>query len=139
MAEKNFGNNIESEIVELSRQIEEKRQQLEAKADIVDERDLVSGAIRAHTASDGDEDLLSQALTGASVGPKPVGKSDDYLDTLDPVSADIVSQYIYQLPANGIKKTVETVKKEHPYIVDAFHDALVTRLYDELKTRGLIK
>ena len=41
--------------------------------------------------------------------------------------------------SKGLKQALVSVQVEEPFIIDAFHDALVDRLYDELKTRGIIK
>lgn len=39
----------------------------------------------------------------------------------------------------GIVAAAEEAKKGDPYVLDAFHDALVEKLYPELQKRGLVK
>ena len=38
----------------------------------------------------------------------------------------------------GLWKTLAKAKKSDPFVLDAFHDALTDKLYDELKNRKLI-
>ena len=38
----------------------------------------------------------------------------------------------------GIKKAIEEAKKNSAFVLDAFHDALVDKMHDELKERGII-
>ncbi len=40
---------------------------------------------------------------------------------------------------NGILKASEVASKSNPYVLDTFHDALVGKLYPELKQRGILK
>ena len=40
---------------------------------------------------------------------------------------------------HGIEKANSEAKKSSPFIVDAFHDALVTKLYPELQKRGIVE
>ena|SRR3989344_8786664 len=39
----------------------------------------------------------------------------------------------------GIKRASEEARDSGPIVLDAFHDALTDKLYEELKKRGLIK
>ena len=39
----------------------------------------------------------------------------------------------------GIEKAAAEAKKSNPYVLDAFHDALVEKLYPELQRRGVLK
>lgn len=40
---------------------------------------------------------------------------------------------------HGIEKSVKEARKQGPFILDALHDALSSKLYEELKKRNLIK
>ena len=40
---------------------------------------------------------------------------------------------------DGILKAANEAKKSNPFVLDAFHDALTGKLYDEFKRRGLLK
>lgn len=39
----------------------------------------------------------------------------------------------------GLMAAVDKAKKDSPYLLDAFHDALTDKLYGEMKKRGIIK
>ncbi len=39
----------------------------------------------------------------------------------------------------GLEKATKEAIKSGPFILDAFHDALTSKLYSELKNRGLLK
>lgn len=41
--------------------------------------------------------------------------------------------------SEGIEKSVKEARKQNPFILDAFHDALTSKLYEELKKKGLLK
>ncbi|MCL5017514.1 MAG: hypothetical protein M1155_02550 [Patescibacteria group bacterium] len=41
--------------------------------------------------------------------------------------------------SEGIERSAKEAAKSGPFILDAFHDALTSKLYEELKKRGLLK
>jgi len=150
MAENIVTNDLEAEIAELSRQIENKKRELETENGIVREglisatgKEVVAETVAEHfygnnssaTTSDNDND--NSPVNPSPVKPTVVGK--DYLDTLPPETVEAVNTYVAMVPKDGIRKTITRVQTEQPFIIDAFHDALVTRLYDELKQRGIVK
>jgi len=145
MAEILTGAGLEAEIAELSRQIEEKKRVLEGQSGIVrEDKELVSETVAEHfyptpanltaPASVGDDQAPANAPA-----PVPRSVSDDYLATLPPEQIEVLNSYVSMVPKDGIKATVNKLMAENPFILDAFHDVLVTRLYDELKTRGIVK
>ncbi len=140
----NNSNGLEAEIAELSRQIEVKRQQLESERGIVSDREVVQEALadnfnvnEAVTTTEQVGLDMSVTKPTPQVAQAPVvGQS--YLDTLDDQSVTIINNLISLVPVEGIKKTIKQALAHPPFILDAFHDALVDKLYDELKTRGLV-
>lgn len=145
MAENFSSGGLEAEIVELQKRIEEKRNQLEQAGNIVEERDLVRNVItesftNAFKANANDDDEIKTPVKDFKA--KPVnhsGSSISYLDTLDQNSVETVNSYLQAIPTDGIIKTIGRVRLESPYIIDAFHDSLVDKLFEELKSRGIIK
>jgi hypothetical protein len=137
--------NLEAEIADLSKQIEAKKRSLEQQNGILPEagKEMIAEVLAEH--------FVTQAPAAASIptdstipatsvlAPRPIKPVQSYLDSLDPESVTAVNSYIAMVPAEGIKKTITRVLAESPFIIDAFHDALVTHLYDELKARGIIK
>lgn len=39
----------------------------------------------------------------------------------------------------GISKAISRARKANPYVLDAFHDVLTGKLYEEFKNRGFLK
>ena len=128
MSEINKEHNLEAEIAELNREIEIKRAELEQEKGIVEEREAVSEVVASHVYA---SDTSTQAVS-------PAPSSANYLDNLDADTVVLVNNLISDIPKAGIKKTIARARAEHPFVLDAFHDALVTKLYEELKERGLI-
>ena len=143
MAENLMGGNLESEIAELSRQIEEKKRALESQSGIIREnKELLAESVAENFYPQAGRDetpiFSAQNSPSTSSGAAAVPPAD-YLDTLPPEKVETLNTYIAMIPQAGIRTTIKRVITEVPFIIDAFHDALVTRLYDELKDRGIIK
>ena len=140
----NNSTSLEAEIAELSRQIEVKRKQLESERGIVSDREvvhetLVEDFISNETSTTNEQvglDLTQAKPVAQVTQTSAVGQS--YLDTLDDQSVAVINNLISLVPVEGIKKTIKQALTHPPFILDAFHDALVDKLYDELKTRGLV-
>lgn len=130
-------NNLESEIADLSRQIEEKKRVLEASRGIErEDKALISETVAENFYPDTPPvQAPSQSTSVSTTQSTPT----DYLTALEPETIEKINAYITLLGKDGIKKTIAQVMQDEPFIIDAFHDALVTRLYDELRERGLIK
>jgi hypothetical protein len=138
----NFGGgaNLEQEIAELSRQIEEKKRALESASGIEHEsREAVGEAIAERFYPVPAAAATGSASAAVPAKTEPQKVAADYLDSLTPEQIETINTYISMIPQAGIRTTVNRVLAENPFIIDAFHDALVTRLYDELKDRGIIK
>lgn len=57
-----------------------------------------------------------------------------------PAEAKLEIEYLLDMALHhGIEKANNEAKKSIPFIMDAFHDALVTKLYPELQKRGIVK
>ena len=146
MAENFLGNSqaIEAEIAQLQKMIEVKRNQLEAQSGIVEEKELVRSAIQemiTESAETDSEATSSRPVIAAKTKAAPIGNASgaSYLDRLDDESAVKLNAYIAEIGQHGIVRTLNKVVAEEPFIIDAFHDVLVDKLYEELKTKGLIK
>lgn len=144
MPESNFShNNLEAEIAELAKQIEQRKRVLEQQHGIIPEgKELVVEAIAEHFGSrppaapaiSNNDQTTPSASAARSTEP---GRS--YLDALDPDTVLAVNSYVSMIQTKGIKNTVAQVRAEAPFIIDAFHDVLVTHFYEELKARGIVK
>ncbi len=61
-----------------------------------------------------------------------------YLQSADPKTRLAVENLIDIAIHRGIGKALKDARK-NPFILDAFRDALVTKIYPELKKRGVVK
>ena len=124
---------LEQEIAELSRAIEEKRSALAAERGVIAEREVVHQVVSNYVQAPAP--VVAQATSTESSAPI----NNSYLEVLDPASVAKVNELVAGIGEHGFKQTIDKAKAEIPYILDAFHDALVTYLYDELKARGVVK
>jgi hypothetical protein len=114
--------NPEEEIRFLEQKILEKKKELGER----DSRTLVSEALKEHA-----EKFVPQIPPPAVSSVQPVPASDD-------ISRD-VSLYVQAAFRDGVISAVKKVRQSHnPYLIDAFHDALVDRFSKELIERGLL-
>ncbi|MHB9020006.1 MAG: hypothetical protein ACYC3G_04055 [Minisyncoccota bacterium] len=63
----------------------------------------------------------------------------DYLITESDEIKNRVEGLINLAFLKGIEVSAKEAAKSGPFILDAFHDALTSKLYEELKNRGLLK
>ncbi|HEY4506424.1 MAG TPA: hypothetical protein VJJ24_03195 [Candidatus Paceibacterota bacterium] len=136
--------NIEAEIAELSRQIDEKRRVLEESRGIsVEHKEALAEVVREHVFKDQAPKFTPAPQPNPAVPPPSGGTTasgqKSYLDDLSPESATEVNRLIELVPTKGLMAAIAEAKNSDPFVLDAFHDALVDKLYDELKSRGLIK
>lgn len=138
----NHAGDIESEIAELSRQIEDKRRLLEQKQGVIsniDEKELLKEAI-ADSFSLGEAEISETPEQTENLNQEvkqtPTGH---YFDYLPEDSIAKVNQLISQVPQVGILGVIKKARQETALVLDAFHDALVDKLYEEMKSRGLLK
>lgn len=124
--------NLEAEIALLNERIESKKKELE-----------VARGVKPETKEVLKEVITPQIYTntGGTVkaGGKPTTSQSSYLDDIDKESVEKVNDLIDKIQEQGVEKTISEAKKSEPFILDAFHDALVDKLYDELKAHGHIK
>ena len=141
-------NNLEVEIAELQKMIEAKRDQLEKEGGIIEEKDLVRQSVKemfldkavpaTSSQSDDAQTGIDQNKTASTSAPV-VPLNGSYLDYLDPQTAETVNHLIAEIHQKGISAVIDEAGGQEPFVIDAFHDALVDKLYDELKTRGVVK
>ena len=146
MSEFTPGATLEAEIVALSQKLAEKKRQLEASAggQILDERELLAEIVAEEAVA--EKELSVPTVTPVTTINAPTKpnvsvnkKAVDYLDTLDQKTTETVNGYIAIVGTKGLRAALLMVQGEvDPIVIDVFHDVLVTKLYEELKTRNLI-
>jgi hypothetical protein len=93
---------------------------------------LVSGFNYRGTSSRGAPKTQKSVLDEKNILP-------DYLISEPSQVKEKVEQLINMTFSEGIEKSMKRAEKSGPFILDAFHDALTSKLYEELKKRGLLK
>ena len=141
MSEYLSDNVLEAEIAELNKEIEAKRALLESKHGITSERGALHEVVAEKLdRSSADAVALRQELQNSMASGSQTVQSQKggYLNSLSDGQAEMINQLVSLIPTKGIKYAVAEAKKLEPFLVDAFHDALVDKLYDELANRGLV-
>ena len=130
MAEKLEHEALEKDIERLSQEVQERK---EASAEKPPE-----AAVR---------EALKERIypTPPSVAAPPTPPADTtsqvlpaYLQKESPEVKLKVEELIDFTLHQGIDKAVEEARKYGPFVLDALHDALTAKLYEELKSRGLL-
>lgn len=120
---------FEQEVSEIAMEIEQRRNKLEKEAGI-ESHDQVAREVIAEAV----KSAASKVVPADASAPK--GKS--YLDSADQDSARAVNALIDLIQEKGLGAAIADAKKQTPYILDAFHDALVEKLYNTLKASNYI-
>ena len=107
----------EAEIQYLEQKILEKKKELDSQP----HREVVSRVLKEHS---------------DTIAP-PVSSSTSS-STSDVLASDI-AQLVQIAFQDGITSAVRRARQTHnPYLIDAFHDALVDRFLDEMKKKGIL-
>lgn len=131
---------IEAEIAQLQQMIEVKRNQLESQSGIVEEKELVRSALKEMIGlGEPQAAPASSVSNGQAISQTTSTISGSYLDRLDEEGVATVNRYIEGIGQQGLVKTLNKVAAESPFVVDAVHDVLVDKLYEQLKAKNLIK
>ena len=132
---KNFEHNaLEADIEKLSKEIADKRQLLEHKG--LSEREIIKKII--HPIVKQAPIINQQSDVSGKIADTQNQNLPDYLKD---APADIklqVEKLIDLAMYYGIEKAAKTANQFNAFIVDAFHDAITDKLYDELKNRGIL-
>lgn len=125
----NFKEEIESDIKKLAEEIN--RIKLKAEMNHISEQELIKKSLSALTPIPKTNQNQTQ---NQSSGPLP-----SYTQSFSP-EIKLEIEYLLHMAFNdGIFKALkEAQKSKSPVILDAFHDALTGKLYEELKKRNLL-
>ena len=133
------GPNLEAEIADLTKQIDAKRNQLQEERGIVPEsKEVVKEVLSEHIYAGGQPSATATDDDAVSATTTTDDDDDSYLDSMPPEAVEKVNGLIEMIGTEGIKKTIELAKEGDPYVLDAFHDALVDKLHGDLKSAGVI-
>lgn len=80
-----------------------------------------------------------QAVPDNSAPASPMNRIlPDYVQKTDPAVQEKVAELIDLALHKGVLHSIQEAAKQGPFMVDALHDALTTKIYHELQTRKLI-
>lgn len=126
---------LEADIERLSREIAEKRDSPEHKD--LSSRELVKQSLGS---------MLNQSAAPITTQPATAQSAiqnkilPNYLQNQDvPPNLKLqIEELVDSLFHQGVEKVVKKARRANPFVLDAFHDALTDKLYEELRKRGLI-
>ncbi len=126
-------NTVEKDIERLGKEVAEKQKSPEYRG--LSEKELIKQTLKPIIKSG----AVSQP--SAAVGAQPARDNQTLPNYLKDSPVEIklqVEKLVESVFHQGIEKTVKEASKNSAFILDAFHDALTDKLYDELKKRKLI-
>jgi hypothetical protein len=139
---------VEAEIRQLSQEIDAKRKLLESQKGVYEEsgsgdKELVRTALAEKifppSAGSGQVATTTEPQAQQTAPAKKADSGASYLDSLDEDTVASVNLLVGAVFTGGLKNAISKAQVQTPYILDAFHDALTDKLYEELKSRKLAK
>lgn len=119
---------LEADIKRLAAEVQKHRENPETRH--LSEQEILKKSLQSVAGTQ----PISSVQTQPSDSPLP-----DYMKDA-PAEAKLEIEYLLDIAFHqGIEKANAEAKKSSPFVVDAFHDALVTKLYPELQKRGIVK
>ena len=114
---------LEADIARLATEIQKHREKPEMKG--LSEKEILTRSLQAFEAT---------PPSPPSSGPLP-----EYARASS-AGTKLEIEYLLDMAFHkGITQAAKEARKSNPFVFDAFHDALVGRLYPELKKRGILK
>ncbi len=118
---------LEADIKRLTEEIQKHQEQPETAR--LTGPELVKKSIQSITAAPPSPQTASQS----AASPLP-----DYTAGAPPETKLEIEHLLDTAFHHGIEKADAEARKSSPFVMDAFHDALVTKLYSELQKRGIV-
>lgn len=129
MAEKIEHNILEQDIARLSQEVAERRSKAETEQPAESVREVLREKIYPESAAPAPQ--ISTDKTASPVLPAYLQKES--LEVRLKIE-ELVDSTFHQ----GLDAAIAEAGKYGPFVLDALHDALTSKFYDELKNRGLI-
>ncbi|MBI5147638.1 MAG: hypothetical protein HZA37_00580 [Parcubacteria group bacterium] len=128
MPENAFQNNLEAEIAQLSAEIAQKKEALEKTRGFVSEKEILRETVR--------EKIFPAPSARMTPAAPPAGTAASSVSSDD---RNKVGQLVNKALSDGLAAAIKEAREGSPYVLDAFHDALVDKLHEELVKRKIIK
>lgn len=127
-------NTLEQDIERLGKEVQEKKNLPEHQA--TPERELIKQVITPFVLQSNHSEPV-QAASQSEPASQNTGLPD-YLENSTAETKLQVEKLVESVFSEGLQKTIKKASGSNAFILDAFHDALTDKLYDELKKRNLI-
>lgn len=127
MINKNFDSILEKDIAGLSEEVRNRQEKLPSPE--TSQREILKTVIR--------EKIQAQPSPAPSVSAQP-SSLPQYLKEESPEVRLKVEELVQLALTKGIDVSIDEAKKFGPFLLDALHDTLTSKMYDELKSRKLI-
>ncbi|MFH1246712.1 MAG: hypothetical protein V1489_02985 [Candidatus Liptonbacteria bacterium] len=126
---------LEVDVRRLAEEVKDHRERPELQG--AGDREIVRHAIQSMTHDDDNKSAPAQpAIASGNVIQNPL---PDYAANA-PAETKLEIEYLLELAFHkGILAASGEAKKSSPFVRDAFHDALIGKLYQILKQRGIVK
>lgn len=126
-------NALAGDIEKLGQQIQEKKSSPESQS--VTDKDLIKQHLQPM--------VYPQGRQAAPVVPAPAAQDEDkylpdYLKDAPQETKIQVEKLLEETIKSGLAKGISDAQKMPPFVLDAYHDALIDKLHDELKKRKII-
>ncbi len=125
----NFDSALEQDIIRLSNEVR-KRVEIEPSKE-VSHREIIKSVI-------GSQIRTQQAQSAPQDKSEPSPLLPQYLQEESPEVRLKIEELVDIAFHKGIETSVSEAMKYGPFILDALHDTLTTKLYEELKSRNLL-
>jgi hypothetical protein len=123
-----FDQALESDMTRLAAEVQKHRENPEMSR--AGGREIIKKSLQSFTTAS----PLPPSSQQTSKGPLPAYASSA------PAEAKLEIEYLLDMALHhGIEKANAHAAKSSPFVMDVFHDALVTKLYPELKKRGIVE
>lgn len=123
-----FEHVLETDMKRLAAEVQKHRESPEMRT--AGGREIIKKSLQSFTPAS----PLPPTVQPASGSPLPNYASDA------PAEAKLEIEYLLDMALHhGIEKANAHAQKSNLFVMDAFHDALVTKLYPELKKRGIVE
>ena len=124
---------LEQDMQRLAQEVLARKEQKESSG--TPEREIVKEVLSSQIE---DQSYVTPSFSGSNSQTQSSGPLPQYMND---ESAEIklkVEQLINDSFHKGVSETINEARKMNPFILDAFHDALTSKVYNELKDRKLI-
>lgn len=125
---------IKAEMEKISKEIAERKKSPEAEG--LSEKELIKEALRPII--EGQPPSSSTSAPTIAPSSSSGGVLPRYLENFPAEIKSQVEKLVNAVFQQGLEKTVKEVKKQNAFVIDAFHDSLADKLYEELKKRKMI-